>query len=423
MDRCLAVLFAASPIGCGGVSDALDGSPEFVRSPTAGVPYALLVDDDRAQCPDAPFATIQAALDAADADQMVEVCPGVYAEDVVVDKPVSLVGPQRGVDARGRDVPEAEEAVLAGTVSVEASGVEVIGFLLRRAPILGNLQAEDALVLRAGTSGHTIRDNRFVLDPGDSGTTGILVASDGLVPVAIERNAFSGLAIGAYAVGSSTDAEGAASNLRIADNTLSEAGIYFYRSGSDSQIEDNVMDAVVTDATFLSVVRASGVTIERNRVRTRDVGIRVRDPDGVVVRGNEVLDGTDCIRVLSDDAFGAVDVEVVENRASGCDRGIVVLRAEGATVADNRVEAGGDGIVLDEATWSHVERNHVEANDVGLRATATSFDNALVANVARDNALDCRDDSTGSWTAGTANLWVDSEGETSSPEGLCVSTP
>lgn len=420
--RRLATLLVASQIGCATASEGDELSPASVKT-TNPLPGALLVDDDGAQCPDAAFATIQGALDAAEPGVIVEVCPGVYEGDVVVEKDVALVGPQRGVDARGRDLADAEEAVLTGTVFVEASGVEVIGFLARRDPVLGNLQAEDAMVLRAGTSGHAIRDTRFELDPADSGTTGILVASDGLATVAIERNAFSALDDGAWAVGTSVDAEGAASNLRIANNTFAEAGIYLYESGADTTIADNVMDAVATDATFLSIVGTNDVAVERNRVRTRDVGIRVRDADGIVIAGNEVSEGTDCIRVLSDGTFGTVDVQVLENRANACDRGIVVLRAEGATVRDNHVAGGGDGIVLDEATWARVEGNLVEANDVGLRATATSFDNALVANRARDNALDCRDDSTGGFTAGTANLWVGNEGDTSSPEGLCAASP
>jgi pectin methylesterase-like acyl-CoA thioesterase len=54
------------------------------------------VDDDRRQCRNAEFTTIQAAVAAAPPGATVEVCPGIYRESVVVDKPLTLSGPGSG---------------------------------------------------------------------------------------------------------------------------------------------------------------------------------------------------------------------------------------------------------------------------------------------------------------------------------------
>src|SRR5688572_25689135 len=59
---------------------------------------ALLVDDDRTECPDAPFSSIQAAVDAAAAGDTVAVCPGLYVEGdggtrgVVIAKSLAIRG-------------------------------------------------------------------------------------------------------------------------------------------------------------------------------------------------------------------------------------------------------------------------------------------------------------------------------------------
>jgi pectin methylesterase-like acyl-CoA thioesterase len=47
-------------------------------------PSRLVVDDDRVQCPDAPFTTIQSAVDAAMSRDHIDVCPGTYVEQVTI---------------------------------------------------------------------------------------------------------------------------------------------------------------------------------------------------------------------------------------------------------------------------------------------------------------------------------------------------
>jgi hypothetical protein len=53
-------------------------------------PATLVVDDDRAQCSNADFASIQEAVVAADPGAQIQICPGLYAESVAVAKPLRL---------------------------------------------------------------------------------------------------------------------------------------------------------------------------------------------------------------------------------------------------------------------------------------------------------------------------------------------
>ncbi len=55
--------------------------------------------DARATCDAPDFSSIQAAIDAMPAGSEILVCPGVYAEDVSIQKAVALLGPQVGVNA------------------------------------------------------------------------------------------------------------------------------------------------------------------------------------------------------------------------------------------------------------------------------------------------------------------------------------
>ena len=50
----------------------------------------LTVDDDRVQCPNAGFTSIQAAVTAAHAGDRINVCPGTYNEQVAINKSLTI---------------------------------------------------------------------------------------------------------------------------------------------------------------------------------------------------------------------------------------------------------------------------------------------------------------------------------------------
>src|SRR5437879_8475060 len=78
--------------------------------------------------------TIRAAFIASSSDDTIVVCPGVYAEVVTIDKTLTLLGPQYGVDARTRAVPVSSEAVVGapdGAFQIEADKVVIDGFTIQ----------------------------------------------------------------------------------------------------------------------------------------------------------------------------------------------------------------------------------------------------------------------------------------------------
>src|SRR6185312_4804116 len=73
---------AADYTGTIGVADA-DVGPNAAPVPaSSATDPKLLVDDDKVQCPNAPYTSIQAAVDAAGPNDTVKVCPGTYNEQI-----------------------------------------------------------------------------------------------------------------------------------------------------------------------------------------------------------------------------------------------------------------------------------------------------------------------------------------------------
>jgi pectin methylesterase-like acyl-CoA thioesterase len=55
-----------------------------VRGTALAAPNTLVVDDDKVQCPNADFTSIQAAVTAATPGTTIVVCPGTYTEQVTI---------------------------------------------------------------------------------------------------------------------------------------------------------------------------------------------------------------------------------------------------------------------------------------------------------------------------------------------------
>src|SRR5256886_413947 len=87
----------------------------------ASAATTLVVDDDgmatAADCndPTPTYMTIGAAVAAAASGDTIKVCPGTYVENVVLNKSLTLLGAQAGVDARGRVASESIVTPLVAT--------------------------------------------------------------------------------------------------------------------------------------------------------------------------------------------------------------------------------------------------------------------------------------------------------------------
>ena len=116
-------------------------------------PHAKSHNADRS-CGSAAFRTIQSAVNAARAGGNVVVCAGTYHEQVVISKPLSVVGLQASIDEAGVTpalkvaIPGVgTETIFAGVV-IASSHVQLSGFTVRNAQGEGVLAAGVTSVIR-----------------------------------------------------------------------------------------------------------------------------------------------------------------------------------------------------------------------------------------------------------------------------------
>jgi parallel beta-helix repeat protein len=134
----------------------------------------FVVDDDRVQCPDAQYTTIQAAVAAAPAGATVLVCEGTYEEHVEIATPAKN---DLKVKAKGKPedvVLDGLDTLMHGFELTNVSGVLIEGFHVTR--------YHDDIWLNPDADGNTIRKNMttFAFDHD-----GIVVQGDRNL---IERN-------------------------------------------------------------------------------------------------------------------------------------------------------------------------------------------------------------------------------------------
>ncbi|WP_225926471.1 right-handed parallel beta-helix repeat-containing protein [Pseudonocardia abyssalis] len=406
--KALAVLATAGLLGVGVVTATAASAAPPVPAPAG----ALIVGEDSSTCPDPAFAMIGDAVDAAAAGDTVYVCAGEYDEDVDVDKSLTFLGAQHGVDARTGRTDDAVESIVSSasgafTVAGGVDGVTIDGFTLRGSD--GN--GIDAFQRGAG---HTIVNNVFA-----DNVNGINFNSNGSEPTLIQRNLFDGNNRGGGEGGQGVfNTSGAANDVLVSDNLFRNHGVAAFNTIGDNPRSTGLVfrdNESVDDATLAVVNQSSGVRIEFNRATKSaalpsGTGILLGgNSDGPVVRGNKIIGGRGVgIGVIS--AFGApnTDVLVEANLVTGRDVGIGVSGPHDDTVT---IRFNG---VFDS-------RGEGAANGFGIRLLGDT-DGVVVAKnaVLGSRQLDCSDASTGGGTAGTANMWLLNIGASSDPTGLCL---
>jgi nitrous oxidase accessory protein NosD len=126
-------------------------------------PHAKSHNADQS-CRSAAFRTIQSAVNAARAGGTVVVCAGTYHEQVVIAKPLSLVGQQASIDEAGVtpalkvSIPGVGTETIFAAVVIVSSHVQLSGFTVRNAQGEGVLAAGVTSVI----SGISITHNAVV---------------------------------------------------------------------------------------------------------------------------------------------------------------------------------------------------------------------------------------------------------------------
>jgi len=386
----------------------------------------LLVDDNRAEAPNAQYTSISAAVAAARPGDTIRVFAGTYHESVTIPKTLTL-----RAESRGGAVIVDPGAAGSG-FDVQANDVKIVGFTIQDAvgspginlsrsfsgyDIENNILRDNSFGIYLNSSGAhrtLIAGNQFLHNNAAGSASGNGIYSDqGVSNAVIARNFFTGQENAAMIfVGNGTTAQ-AQFNLRIDHNFLRDDAAIILVNTSNSRIEDNVsirsngsgifFGGGVHDVVVAHNTLRNGAFTGIN-LRTDTANYPVTTPNtNNIIRGNVVT------------GFGDSGIRLREGAANNL--------VAGNFVADNGMNndaTTGDGISLEAAVNNVIRDNRVLRNRRdGIRVDAASHDNRIINNRLRDNGeFDARDDSTGTLTAGTANTWQGNSGETENRPGL-----
>ena len=174
-----------------------------------------------------PYTTVGAAVAAAAAGDTVKVCPGNYAENVTVDKPLMLKGAKFGVGVGSRTFGSANESTIAGLLTIQAADVKVEGFSL------SNPNHELGVLVKTTGSNAVIKKN---------------------IVQTVGSNTFVGSTVGVY-LEHGPDGVSVVSN-RISDvqsQTASAQGILVGDSTSaDPSLNTKIDNNIITDITSIA---------------------------------------------------------------------------------------------------------------------------------------------------------------------------
>lgn len=399
--------------GCSSDS-RLASEPEQTLSAQRGDQGALVVDDDRADCPQADFKSIQAAVIAAQPGDNILVCRGVYLETVLVEKADLRIEAQ---GAPGEVVLQGTAAQPYGFHLHNTTGVLVQGFRVQG--------YADANIILDGGSRNTLRKN--VTTAGVVDGIEVLNSSGNVIDQNISFANANPIGDGVFVWQGSSD------NIIRHNQTFDNGqhGINLFQSGAGNVVFGNrVHDNGVRG--IQSTQQSNGNVIENNHVVANGliprptvqgvgVGISVINSTNVTVRNNRSeSNGLNGIGLN-----GANNNVVINNRSeSNSMAGIGLNGASNNLVEKNEVLGNGqDGIRLQ----NNADRNIVQLNHVlrhsrdGIRVfDAASDGNTIERNVIRESGEhDAHDDSIGPGTAGTANFWLENHCETENRPALC----
>lgn len=246
------------------------------------------------------FTSIQAAVNAAastpEANDLIAVGAGTFNESVTVNTSVTLLGNRAGVDAQTRTA--ANESIVSGPSGatafyVTANNVTIDGFTVQNAT--SSNQFGFGILLGAGTSGHTVRNNII-----QDNIVGIGLGSDNttISNNLITDNNASGPAGGTGIYSDEFVAGGTLTNVTITDNTISDnnnAAIVISPSSSaqaasNIMISSNLLDANGNGVVLINTVNSS---ITANEITdSADAGINLAGgTSGITITNNVVTSG------------------------------------------------------------------------------------------------------------------------------------
>jgi len=326
----------------------------------------ILVDDDKVQCPNAAFTSIQAAVNAANPGDTIRVCAGTYVEQLTIDKPLSIRGDNgaivkpSGVSmsatnssgdsvaaiifVKDADSVNIRNLIVDGTDSgITGCGPALLGIFYQNSSgqiahnavkhmrlvgaNLAGCQSGNAIFVET-TGGGTSKVEINANSVNDYQKNGITANNSG-TDASVDGNAVTGIGPTTGAAQNGVQigfgAAGTVRNNAIADNIFSTC---------------SSPDDCPTNAAGVLVFESDSVTVENNTIGTNQIGVFIGG-DHSLVRGNTVFNS----EVLIGIALVGDQNRVNANQITHSDQAAVFVEGNNNRIDNNEITDAAIGIL------------------------------------------------------------------------------
>ena len=352
-------------------------------------PATLVVDRDGVECANADFTSIQAAVDAAQFDDLIRVCPDLYTESVIIDKPLTLKADPDAVEAIDcfqptlGDLPADQQAIVdpAGdgfsiAFKLAADDVVLEGFVVQGASV--GVDASDRF------SGYRIHHNLvrlnrlFGIDFGSEGTRESRVDHN-----CIRDAAQSDFGFVSWGLVSELDDD---SLWKLSDGP--ERDEWNARDLRNARIDHNQTFRNQAGLEAAGPGQREQVTFEHNISRQDGSGILLQNSTASAIVDNEVIGASRNAIVIGG---GNEDLVIRGNHAAGMglagirfvDAGLIDLfpaPSRRLVITANQLTGGGSGIFSDTTRPSPTEVNTLIDSLISENTTSNNRNQGIAVN-------------------------------------------
>ena len=315
------------------------------------------------------FGTIQAAINNASPGDVVHVSPGIYPENVVVNKPVTLLGDDQtsiidGGGAGNTVTVTSNDVVIKGfTIRNGGSGLQDSGIFLDDVAnvhvLCNSVSGNNGFGIYVSGGQNNVISNNDVSDNGWSSDAAGIGVDGETSPAVVGNNTLSMNYVGVLL----SDAR----NIQVGNNTITYSlnGIETLDGSRNVAVSNNTIswttDGILFDYAFDSQV-------SDNRVTYNHVGILLQDESaGIELSNNQIIHNSDAGISL---AGGATSNIVHDNlvESTGGSSGEAGPLVEGIGGAGS----GGVGVKIDSSSGNTFYHNSFVNNQVQVSVTGAS---------------------------------------------------